>query len=110
MKCRRRGGHPQYPYDARTGFVYALIPLAAAAALKGDDAWAARILGVRDAVIERTGVAVADSPVHDLREQAERDARSRLGPDRWVRAYAPGRRNSIDWAQDLYRFVAEAHR
>ena len=26
-------------------FVYALVPLAAAAALKGDDAWAARILG-----------------------------------------------------------------
>ena len=26
-------------------FVYALVPLAAAAVLKGDDAWAARILG-----------------------------------------------------------------
>ena len=36
-------------------FVYALVPLAAAAVLKGDDAWAARILGARDAVIERTG-------------------------------------------------------
>ena len=34
-------------------FVYALVPLAAAAALKGDDAWAARILGARDAVTER---------------------------------------------------------
>ena len=34
-------------------FVYAMVPLAAAAALKGDDAWAARILGARDAVTER---------------------------------------------------------
>ena len=85
-------------------------PLAAAAALKGDDAWAARILGARDAVIERTGVAVADSPVHDLREQAEREARARLGPDRWARAYAAGRRTSIDSAQDLDRFVAEGDR
>ena len=31
-------------------FVYALVPLAAAAVLKGDDAWAARILGARDDV------------------------------------------------------------
>jgi predicted ATPase/DNA-binding XRE family transcriptional regulator len=93
----------------RFAFVYAMVPLAAAAALKGDDAWAARILGARDAVIERTGIAVVDTPVHDLREQAERDARARLGPDRWDRAYAAGRRASIESAQDLYRFVAEAH-
>jgi predicted ATPase/DNA-binding XRE family transcriptional regulator len=91
-------------------FVYALVPLAAAAVLKGNDAWAARILGVRDAVIERTGVKVVDTPVHDLREKAEREARARLGPDRWARAYAAGRRTSIDSAQDLYRFVAEEHR
>ena len=84
-------------------FVYALVPLAAAAVLKGDDAWAARILGARDAVTERTGVTVVDKSVHDLREQAEREVRARLGPDRWARAYAAGR-------SDLDRFVAEGHR
>jgi predicted ATPase/DNA-binding XRE family transcriptional regulator len=77
-------------------FVYALVPLAAAAVLKGDDAWAARILGARDAVTERTGATVVDTSVNDLREQAERDARARLGPDRWARAYAAGRTISID--------------
>jgi hypothetical protein len=77
-------------------FVYTLVPLAAAAVLKGDDAWAARILGARDAVIERTGVTLVDTRVHDLREQAEREARGRLGRDRWARAYAAGRETSID--------------
>jgi ATP/maltotriose-dependent transcriptional regulator MalT len=77
-------------------FVYALVPLAAAAVLKGDDTWAARILGARDAVTERTGVTVVDKSVHDLRERAEREARARLGPDRWAQAYAVGRRSSID--------------
>jgi predicted ATPase/DNA-binding XRE family transcriptional regulator len=77
-------------------FVYALVPLAAAAVLKGDDAWAARILGARDAVTERTGVTIVDQSVHDLREQAERDVRARLGPDRWARGYAAGRVTSID--------------
>jgi tetratricopeptide (TPR) repeat protein len=77
-------------------FVYALIPLAAAAVLKGDDVWAARILGSRDAVTERTGATIADKVVHDLQEQVERDARTRLGPDRWAVAYAAGRKTSID--------------
>ncbi len=77
-------------------FVYTLVPLAAAAVIKGDDAWAARILGARDAVTERTGATVVDKSVHDLREQAEREVRGRLGPDRWARAYATGRRTSID--------------
>ncbi len=77
-------------------FVYALVPLAAAAVLKGDDAWAARILGSRDAVTERTGVTVVDESVRDLRDQAERDARGRLGQARWARAYAAGRVTSID--------------
>jgi ATP/maltotriose-dependent transcriptional regulator MalT len=76
--------------------VYALVPLAAAAVLKGDDAWAARILGARDAVTERTGATVADKWVHALGEQAEREVRARLGPDRWARAYAAGRVTSID--------------
>ena len=77
-------------------FVYALVPLAAAAALKGDDVWAARILGARDAVTERTGATIADNVVHDLQEQVERDGRRRLGPDRWATAYAAGRKTSID--------------
>jgi predicted ATPase/DNA-binding XRE family transcriptional regulator len=90
----------------RFAFVYALIPLAAAAALKGDDAWAARILGARDAVTERTGVTIVDEAVHDFRAQAERDLRERLGPARWARAYAAGRRISIDGLlQDIDRVL-----
>ena len=77
-------------------FVYALVPLAAAASLKGDDAWAARILGARDAITERTGATVADRSIRGLREEAERQGRGRLGPDRWARAYAAGRTASID--------------
>jgi predicted ATPase/DNA-binding XRE family transcriptional regulator len=76
--------------------VYELVPLAAAAALKSDGAWAARILGARDAVTERTGVTVVDTSVRDLQEYAEREARVRLGPDRWALAYAAGRGASID--------------
>jgi predicted ATPase/DNA-binding XRE family transcriptional regulator len=76
--------------------VYALVPLAAAAALKGDDLWTARILGARDAVTDRTGATVADKWVQALGEQAEREVRARLGPDRWATAYAAGRRTSID--------------
>ena len=90
-------------------FVYALVPLAAAAVLKGDDAWAARILGARDAVTERTGVTVVDKSVHDLREQAEREVRARLGPDRWARAYAAGRGTSIDaLLKDIDRILGNA--
>jgi ATP/maltotriose-dependent transcriptional regulator MalT len=77
-------------------FVYALVPLAAAAVLKGNDAWAARILGAREAVTERTGATIVDTSVDDLREQAEREVRDRLGPDQWARAYAAGRAMSID--------------
>ena len=80
----------------RFAFVYTLVPLAAAVALKGDHVWAARILGARDAVIESTGITIVDPPVHDLREQAEREARARLGSDRWAQAYAAGRKSSID--------------
>jgi hypothetical protein len=77
-------------------FVYALTPLAAAAALNGNDVLAARALGARDAVTERTGASAVDRSVHDLREQTERDVRARLGPDRWARAFEAGRRASID--------------
>jgi tetratricopeptide (TPR) repeat protein len=82
--------------------VYVTIPLAAAAVLKGDDAWAARILGARDAVTERTGASIADKWVRDMGERAERDARARLGPDRWARAYAAGRVTSMDsWIKEI---------
>jgi predicted ATPase/DNA-binding XRE family transcriptional regulator len=77
-------------------FVNALVPLAAAAALKRDDAWAARIVGARDAITERTGVTTVDSSVEDLKELAEREVRVRLGPARWARAYTAGRLTSID--------------
>ena len=88
-------------------FVYTLVPLAAAVALKGDHAWAARILGARDAVIEGTGITIIDPQVDDLREQAEREARARLGADRWARAYAAGRTVSIDaLLKDIERVLA----
>jgi predicted ATPase/DNA-binding XRE family transcriptional regulator len=77
-------------------FMYALVPLAAAAVLKGDNAWAARILGAQDIVTERTGVNVIDKSGSDLKQQLEREVRARLGPDRWPRAYAAGRVTSID--------------
>jgi tetratricopeptide (TPR) repeat protein len=77
-------------------FVYALVPLAAAAVLNGADDWAARILGARDAVTERSGATVAEKSVDELEEQAQRTARARLGPDRWAAAYAAGRKTSID--------------
>ena len=77
-------------------FVYALVPLAAAAVLKGDDVWAARILGARDAVSDRTGATVVDRSVDDLKDQAESQVRARLGPDGWAREYAAGRSISID--------------
>jgi tetratricopeptide (TPR) repeat protein len=77
-------------------FVYALGPLAAAAALKGDDMWAARILGARAAVTERTGVTVVDKSMDDLKDLAEQAVRARLGEERWAGAYAAGRGSSID--------------
>lgn len=76
--------------------VYALVPLAAATALKGDDLLTARILGARDAVTERTGATVVDKSLHSLGEQAEHDVRARLSADRWARAYAAGRSTSVD--------------
>ena len=81
--------------ELQVAFVYALVPLAAAAVLKGDDEWAARSLGARDAITERTGAALLDPSVNDLREQAERGARARLGPTRWARAYEAGRSATI---------------
>jgi predicted ATPase/DNA-binding XRE family transcriptional regulator len=77
-------------------FVYALTPLAAAAGLKGDNIWAARVLGTRDAVTEQTGTTAVDASVRERRERTERDIRERLSPDDWTRAYAAGRTASLD--------------
>ena len=77
-------------------FVYALTPLAAAAALKGHDTWAASVLGTRDAVTEQTGASAVDKAVRELRERTEQEVRQRLGSDRWAEAYAAGRHASID--------------
>ena len=82
--------------DHSLAFVGALVVLAAAAALKGDDTWVARILGAQDAVTDGTGVIVVDSSSRHLREQVERDSQARLGPERWALAYAAGRKASID--------------
>jgi predicted ATPase/DNA-binding XRE family transcriptional regulator len=87
-------------------FVFALGPLAVAALLKGDEAWAARILGARDAVSERTGATVVvRQSQDDLIGLGEREVRARLGPDRWTAAYAAGRQMSID---TLFRDIDHA--
>ena len=92
-------------------FVYALVPLAAAAVLKGDDAWVARIHGARDAITERTGVTVSDKSVTDLLRQAEHEPRIRLGPHRWAVAYTAGRTSSIDaLLKDIDRVLRRARR
>ena len=77
-------------------FVYAVVPLAHAAALTGDDDWAARILGVGDAVSERTGATISGRLMHDRQQTVAREVRARLGPERWDQAYAAGRKTSID--------------
>ena len=65
----------------RFAFVYALVPLAAAAGLKGNDAWAAKVLGARDAITERTGATVSSNSVRELRDRVEQQAQARLGSD-----------------------------
>src|SRR5262249_36781114 len=87
-----------YVRDLRDNFafVYVMVPLAAAAVLNGDEPWAARILGAADSISERTGAAVTDGTVLNLRREAERQARARLGPHRWSRSHGEGRAISID--------------
>ncbi len=80
----------------RFAFVYSLVPLAAAAALKGNHESVARLIGARDAITESTGAMVVDHSNRDLQEHAEREARARLGRERWALAYTAGRRSSID--------------
>ena len=78
-------------------FVFALGPLAAAATLKGDDAWAARVLGARDAATERThATVVVRRSLDHLAGLEEADVRARLGADRWTSAYESGRALPID--------------
>jgi predicted ATPase/DNA-binding XRE family transcriptional regulator len=78
------------------GVVYGLVPLAAAAAQKGDHEWVARIFGMRDAITARTGVMLIDPLMRELSERTEREARGHLGPARWGDAHAVGRHGSID--------------
>ena len=73
-----------------------MVPLAQAAALTGDDAWAARSLGVGDAVSERTGATISGRLMHGRQQTVAREVRARLGPERWDQAYAAGRKTSID--------------
>jgi predicted ATPase/transcriptional regulator with XRE-family HTH domain len=77
-------------------YVYALIPLAGAALLKGDARWAARLLGAHDALAERSGFTIAINLLNDLRRRSERDAHKLLGPDRWQQEHAAGSGMSID--------------
>jgi len=77
-------------------YLYALVALAIAADLTGADAWAARIFGARDTLLERTGHRVALTLVHDLGVEAERRVRARLDPEQWAKASAAGRNTSID--------------
>ena len=91
----------------KISFVHGMAILAAAAALTGDEAWVARILGAQDAVTERTGARVGDKAVDDLRRQAEHEARTRLGSNRWAHAYATGRTMTIDaLLKDMDRALA----
>ena len=77
-------------------FVHMMVPFAAAAGLRGDYEWAARILGAQNDVMERTGPTFMDHSVRDLRAQVERDARARLGDARFAEAFASGSTGSID--------------
>jgi tetratricopeptide (TPR) repeat protein len=77
-------------------FVHAMVPLAAAAALKGDDLFTARTLGARDAMIERTGARIVIKQLHEMSDRVAHAARERLGAERWAAAYASGRQASID--------------
>jgi predicted ATPase/DNA-binding XRE family transcriptional regulator len=92
----------------RFGVVYGMIPLAAAAALKGDYAWVARILGARDAITERAGTVLIDPVMRDLSAQIESEARTQLGADGWAQSHADGRRSSIDsMLEDIERVIGQ---
>jgi len=88
--------HAESFYQLAVRDVYALVPLAATARLKGEDAWAAKVLGTKDAIAERSGGTAASMWIQQLRERVEQEARGRLGLTEWTRAYESGRTVSID--------------
>jgi len=96
IACVRKSLARIHSIHDKFALLFALAPLAAAAELKGDDAWAARIVGVRDGVTERTGARAVDDSMRDVWERVERDARGRLGQRRWAREYETGRSASIE--------------
>jgi len=77
-------------------FLCALEPLAAAAALKGKDAWVSRILGARAGVAGLTDAAVVGQYLRDRLAAIELDCKTRLGIERWEDAFTAGRTTSID--------------
>jgi hypothetical protein len=49
---------------------------------------------------------VAERSLDELKQQAQRDALARLGPERWATSYAAGRHTSIDaLMKDIDRMV-----
>ena len=80
----------------RFGVMYAFAPLAGAASLLNEDGWVARIVGASDALTERSGVRSVDPMGQKLWDRARLGAQTRLGPEKWARAYEAGRRSSID--------------
>jgi predicted ATPase/DNA-binding XRE family transcriptional regulator len=92
----------------KVAFVYAMVPLAAAAVLRHDYEWAARILGAGSVVAERSGVVLLHDTLRDLHQRTERETRARLDPDRWSQAWERGRTSSIDALLDEIDRVNEA--
>ena len=92
----------------KVAFVYAMVPLAAAAALRRDYDWAARIIGAGSIVTELSGAVPLTDTLRTLHEQTERDTRAHLEPDRWAHAWEAGRTSSIDALLDDIDQAAEA--
>ena len=92
----------------KNAFVYAMIPLAAAAVLKGDYDWAARSIGAGSIIAERTGALLLSQLLRDLQERAEREARAHLTTERWAAAYEAGGNSSIDALLDDIDRVEQA--
>ena len=87
----------------RYAFAFTLVPLAAAAVLKGDDVWAAQILGARDVISERTGATI----MLKIGVRPPRACRAR-------RARAPRRRPVVGclrgWKKGVDRYAARRDR
>jgi len=92
----------------KVAFVYAMVPLAAAAALRREYDWAARIIGAGSIVTELSGAVLLTDTLRALNEQTERDTRAHLEPDRWAHAWEAGRTSSIDALLDDIDQAAEA--